>query len=271
MQKVSHMEEIANAYGYSRQGYYKRLRYEVRRQKEETGILEAVRKEREQLPRTGGRKLQHNLQGKGIVVGRDRLLSLLRQNDLLITRKKNYRKTTNSNHGFQVYRNLVKDKELTAPNQVLVSDITYIHTLEGYCYLTLLMDLFSRKVTGYHLSRSLSVEGSLRALRIAIRSLKHTKGVIHHSDRGVQYCCKDYTKLLKRRKMQISMTEKDHVYENANAERLNGILKQELMLGGTLPSLSVAKAVVRNAIELYNNKRLHTALNFRTPAEVHAA
>ncbi len=265
------MKEIANAYGYSRQGYYKRLRYEVRRQKEDAGVLEAVKREREQLPRTGGRKLQHNLQSQGIVVGRDRLLSLLRQNDMLITRKKNYRKTTNSNHGFQVYRNLAKSKELTGPNQVLVSDITYIHTLEGYCYLSLLMDLFSRKVMGYHLSRSLSVEGSLQALRRAIRSLKQTKGVIHHSDRGIQYCCKDYTKLLKRRKMQISMTEKDHVYENANAERLNGILKQELMLGGTFPSLSVAKAVVRNAIDLYNNKRLHTALNFRTPAEVHAA
>jgi putative transposase len=130
------------------------------------------------------------------------------------------------------------------------------------------MDLYSRKVLGYHLSRSLPVEGSLRALRMAVRGLP--RGVIHHSDRGVQYCCKAYKKLLKHRRMVISMTEKDHVYENANAERLNGIMKHELMLGGTLPSVAVAKQLLKSSIELYNNKRLHTALNYRTPSEVHA-
>lgn len=189
----------------------------------------------------------------------------------MIPRKKNYRRTTDSGHGFRVYRNLVKAKELTEPNQVLVSDITYIHTLDGYCYLSLLMDLYSRKILGYHLSRSLSVEGSLQALRMAIRGLKTPKGVIHHSDRGVQYCSKMYTETLKKHQMLISMTEKDHVYENANAERLNGILKSELMLGGTLPSASIVKRLVSDAIDLYNNKRLHTALNYRTPSEVHAA
>lgn len=263
--------QITQAFGYSRQGYYKRLRHEARQRDEEALILEAVRRERQQLPRTGGRKLQHHLKRQGLEVGRDRLLRLLKEHGLLIPRKKNYRRTTDSRHGFKVYRNLVKDKELTGPNQVIVSDITSIHTLEGFCYLSLLMDLFSRKVLGYHLSRSLSVEGSLQALRMAIRELKVPKGVIHHSDRGVQYCSKVYTKLLKKKRMLMSMTEKDHVYENANAERLNGILKHELMLDGTLPSVSAAKKLVSNAIDLYNNKRLHTALNYRTPSEVHAA
>jgi putative transposase len=215
--------------------------------------------------------LQQHLKREGLEVGRDRLMRLLKEHGLLIPRKKNYRRTTDSRHGFKVYRNLVMDKELTGPNQVMVSDITYIHTLEGYCYLSLLMDLYSRKILGYHLSRSLSVEGSLKALRMAIRGLKAPKGVIHHSDRGVQYCSRMYTKVLKKKQMLISMTEKDHVYENANAERLNGILKHELMLGGTLPSVSAVRKLVSDAIDLYNNKRLHTALHYRTPCEVHAA
>lgn len=261
--------EVVKAYGYSRQGYYKRMQREGHRREQESIILEAVQRERSQLPQTGARKLQQHLKRQGIEVGRDRLLRVLKTHGLLIARKKSYRKTTDSTHSFKVYGNLVKSHELSGPQQVIVSDITYIHTLEGYCYLSLLMDLYSRKILGYYLSRSLSVEGSLRALRMAVRGLP--RGVIHHSDRGVQYCCKAYTKLLKSRRMPISMTEKDHVYENANAERLNGILKHELMLGGTLPSVAVAKKLVKSSIELYNNKRLHTALNYRTPSEVHAA
>jgi putative transposase len=268
-QSVVSLAEIVNAYGYSRQSYYQRLQRDGQRRGEESVILEAVQRARAQLPQTGARKLQHHLKREGIEVGRDRLLRVLKAHGMLIAPKKSYRKTTDSTHGFKVYGNLVKDKTLTGPQQVIVSDITYIHTLEGFCYLSLLMDLYSRKVVGYHLSRSLSVEGSLQALRMAVRGLP--KGVIHHSDRGVQYCCKAYTKLLKKRRMQISMTEKDHVYENANAERLNGILKHELMLGGTLPSVAVAKKLVKSSIDLYNNQRLHTALNYRTPSEAHAA
>lgn len=262
------LAEIVNAYGYSRQSYYKRLLRDRQRQEEESIILEAVRRTRSLLPQTGGRKLQQHLKRQGIDVGRDRLLGILKAHGLLIARKKSYRKTTDSTHGLKVYRNLVKSHELSGPKQVIVSDITYIHTFEGYCYLSLLMDLYSRKVLGYHLSRSLSVEGSLRALRMAVRGLP--KGVIHHSDRGVQYCCKEYKMVLKRKQMKISMTEKAHVYENANAERLNGILKHELMLGGTLPSVAIAKKLVKSSIDLYNNQRLHTALNYRTPSEVDA-
>ncbi|WP_416145913.1 transposase [Prosthecochloris sp. SCSIO W1101] len=121
------------------------------------------------------------------------------------------------------------------------------------------------------MSKSLVVEESLKALRMALRSIKQPKGMIHHSDRGIQYCSKAYSGLLRNRGVSISMTEEDHVYENANAERLNGILKQELGLGGVIRSFKVAKKLVREAVDLYNNKRLHLALNYRTPAEVHAA
>ena len=247
------------------------MKHEAKQREEEAVIMEAIVKIRQLLPQTGGRKLQHHLQREGIEVGRDRLLRLLKEKGLVIVQKKNYRKTTESRHGMRVYRNLVKGANPTAPNQVMVSDITYISTLEGYCYLSLLMDLFSRKIIGYHLSKSLAVEGSMEALWMALRGLNHPKDVIHHSDRGVQYCCKDYITILKKKKMRISMTEQDHVYENANAERLNGILKHELMLGGTLPSRAVAQKLVKNSIDLYNNKRLHMALNYRTPNEVHLA
>ena len=153
----------------------------------------------------------------------------------------------------------------------MVTDITYLRTLEGFCYLSLLMDLYSRKVIGYHVSKSLAVEGSVKALRMALRGIEASKGMIHHSDRGIQYCSKAYSGLLRTRGVSISMTEEDHVYENANAERLNGILKQELGLGSVMQSFNVAKKLVREAIDLYNNKRLHLALNYRTPAEVHTA
>jgi len=204
-------------------------------------------------------------------IGRDRLLRLLREHDLLVSRKKRSCRTTNSRHGFRVYRNLIKNDRPKGPKEVVVSDITYLQAMDGFCYLSLLMDLYSRKVVGYHLSKSLAVEGSVEALKMALRSVKEAKGMIHHSDRGgIQYCSKIYAGFLGKRGVKISMTEEDHVYENANAERLNGILKQELGLGETMASFKMAKKLVREAIDLYNNKRLHLALNYRTPAEVHA-
>ena len=271
MGKPTGLGALCRELGYSRQSYYRAKEREQHRAAEESAVLAGVKAVRQVLPETGGRKLQEHLRQTGILIGRDRLLRILKHNDLLVRRKKNYRRTTNSTHGFRVYRNLVKRHRPTRPNEVMVTDITYLRTLEGFCYLSLLMDLYSRKVVGYHVSKSLAVEGNLKALRMALRSIKQPKGMIHHSDRGIQYCSKAYSGLLRNRGVSISMTEEAHVYENANAERLNGILKQELGLGGTMASFRVAKELVREAIELYNNKRLHLALNYRTPAEVHAA
>lgn len=269
--KPTGLQGICRELGYSRQSYYKAKEREEVRLKESLRVLAGVRSIRQLLPETGGRKLQEHLRQQGIRIGRDRLLQLLREHDLLVSRKKRYCRTTNSSHGFRVYKNLIRNGRPKGPKEVMVSDITYLRTVDGFCYLSLLMDLYSRKVVGYHLSKSLAVEGSVEALRMALRSVKEPKGMIHHSDRGIQYCSKMYAGLLDKRGIKISMTGEDHVYENANAERLNGILKQEFGLGGTIASFKVAKQLVREAIDLYNNKRLHLALDYRTPAEVHAA
>ena len=271
MGKPTGLGILCRELGYSRQSYYQATAREHQRALEESAVLTGVRAIRAWLPETGGRKLQKHLSQAGILIGRDRLLRILKHNDLLVRRKKNYRRTTDSTHGFRVYRNLVKRHRPTGPNEVVVTDITYLRTLDGFCYLSLLMDLYSRKVLGYHVSKSLAVEGSMKALRMALRGVETPKDMIHHSDRGIQYCSKAYAGLLRSRGVRISMTEEDHVYENANAERLNGILKQELGLGSVMPSFNVAKQLVREAIDLYNNKRLHLALDYRTPAEVHAA
>jgi transposase InsO family protein len=155
----------------------------------------------------------------------------MRDEGLLIKRKRKYAKTTNSEHGFKTYNNKIKELEISKSNQVWVSDITYISTREGFMYLALITDLFSRKILGYDISDSLEAEGCKRALKKALSLVKESSGIIHHSDRGIQYCCKEYIKILKGRKMEISMAAKGDCYENAVAERVNGILKGEYDLG----------------------------------------
>jgi transposase InsO family protein len=263
--------KICRVFGYTRQGYYKRKKHELFNAFQNEEVLCTVKEFRKRQPMVGVRKLQKMLLSEGITIGRDRLFDLLREHELLIYPKRNYRRTTNSKHNFRMYRNLIKDLELTGSNQVFVSDITYIRTLEGFCYLSLITDKFSRKIVGYNLSRSLAVEGSLRALKMAMRGVKRPENLIHHSDRGIQYCSNLYVDYLICKKTSISMTEKDHVYENALAERVNGILKNELMLGTMIKSFSIAKNLVKQSIEIYNNERLHFALNYKTPELVHAA
>ncbi len=189
---------------------------------------------------------------------------------MLVSRKKQYVKTTNSYHRFQVYKNLIKELKITQPNQVFVSDITYISTLEKFCYLSLITDLYSRKIVGYCLSKSLAIEGCLTTLRMALKSVKQPKKLIHHSDRGIQYCSHAYVKLLQDNNVKISMTEENHVYENAVAERVNGTLKSEFMLGETLASFETAKQLVREAVKTYNNERPHLTLNYNTPDDVYS-
>ena len=207
----------------------------------------------------------------GFDFGRDRFFDFLRREGLLIRRKKKYVKTTNSYHYFHKYSNLIRGMEITKPNQVYVSDITYIKTLEGFCYLSLITDACSRKIVGYNLSQSLGIEGCKSALRMALRQKPQGAKLIHHSDRGIQYCSYDYTDLLKKNDIQISMTEQDHVYENALAERVNGILKDEFMLGETLRNYEIAEQLVKESIEIYNEERPHLSLDYDTPSMRHAA
>lgn len=184
---------------------------------------------------------------------------------MLTLRKKPSYKTTNSYHRFYKYNNIIKDLEVTNPNQVWVSDITYIRTVKGFCYLALITDVYSRKIVGWDLSDSLELSGCVRALHKALYQTKSVKGLIHHSDRGIQYCSNQYTQILKRNNIQISMTEENHCYENAIAERVNGILKDEFYLDQTFDSVLHAKRATKSAINLYNQIRLHVSLNYKTP------
>ena len=265
------VDQLCGWFGYSRQGYYQHKRLAERRQQEEDLVLVFVRQFRRQQPRVGTRKLHLMLRESGVHIGRDRLFEILRNHQLLVKKRKRYTRTTDSRHAFRCYTNLIKDLQIDRPDQVYVSDITYVHTLQGFQYLALVTDYHSHKIVGYDLSSSLSIDGSVRALKMALRQAKNKSALIHHSDRGVQYCSRAYTDILKKHGVEISMTEQDHVYENALAERVNGILKDEFCLGDILQSKDVAKKLVRESVRIYNQQRLHMSLNYRTPESVYAA
>jgi putative transposase len=261
--------------GMTRQNYYKCRRRRERRSVDEDLVLSLVRQERQVQPQLGGRKLHRVVRGElaqaGVTIGRDRLFELLGRHNLLIDRPLRSARTTDSRHAFRVYGNLVKDLEIVRCHQVLVSDITYVRTEEGFLYLCLVMDAFSRAIVGYDCSDSLEREGAMCAVSQALAQLPAGSGTIHHSDRGSQYCCHGYAGLLAASKVSISMTQENHCYENGKAERLNGILKQEYGLGGTLGSKSQAMQAVEQAVELYNWRRPHQALGYAIPMEVHQA
>jgi len=263
------VEQTCQCFDLHRDAYYK---YKIRKHKKETvakQVLEFVKEERIEQPRVGTRKLYEALEScfeaNGLKVGRDKLFDILREHDMLVKRKKASCKTTDSYHRFHKYKNLVKDMTVNAPNQVWVSDITYIRTINGFCYLALITDMFSRKIVGYDISDSLELAGCLRALKKALGHARPAAGLVHHSDRGIQYCSNQYVDELKKRKIKISMTEENHCYENALAERVNGILKDEFYLDQCFFSTHHASKATKNAINIYNSKRLHLSLGYKTP------
>lgn len=264
---------ITNCFGLKRDALYKYKRRADKRLKLEQQIIEIVKKRRKSLPREGVRKLVKSLDEEfikaNLKVGRDTLFNVLRKHNMLTLRKKYSSRTTNSLHRFYKYKNIIKDVEVTRPNQVWASDITYIRTVKGFCYLALITDMYSRKIVGYDLSDSLELNGCVRALQKALYQAKSFKGLIHHSDRGIQYCSNVYTLILKRNKIDISMTQENHCYENALAERVNGILKDEFYLDQTFTNIAHAKRATKNAINLYNEVRLHLSLDFKTPNTVY--
>lgn len=207
----------------------------------------------------------------GIHIGRDQLFDLLRRHNLLVKRRRKWMRTTDSRHRYARYPNLVKQLTLTGRNQVWVSDITYISTDEGYMYLSLITDAFSRKIVGYEVSDTLEAVGCLHALQMALRCLEDGESPIHHSDRGIQYSCHLYTGLLNKKGLRISMTEDDHCAENALAERMNGILKDEYLLDYRFRTKLQAQLCCREAIRLYNTERPHLSLNYGIPSEIHDA
>lgn len=203
-------------------------------------------------------------------IGRDKFFDVLRDNGLLVNRRKRYERTTNSLHRFRKHKNQFKNNRPTAPNQAFVSDITYLRTGSRFVYLFLTTDAFSRKIVGWDVSASLGVEGALKTARMAINQCPNPKKAIHHSDRGLQYCLPVFEKQLVDQGMVISMTEENHCYENAMAERVNGILKDEYLLGEDQRDLETAKKAAREAIEIYNTRRLHWSLDLKTPESVHS-
>jgi len=259
----------------SRQNYYARRRVRQTQVMETALIVALVRAERQVQPRLGARKLRvvlaAALVAAGVKVGRDRLFKLLGENGLLLAPlPREYVRTTNSYHCLPVFVNLVKGLAVTGPHQVMVSDLTFIRTLEGFLYLSLITDRYSRKITGYYCGETLAAGGCVQALRMALAALPAGALAIHHSDQGSQYCSHEYVGALAARGVRVSMTERDHCAENALAERMNGILKGEYGLGQTLATKAQARRLVEEGIYLYNHRRPHTALNYQVPAVVHS-
>lgn len=217
-----------------------------------------VRPIRKLMPRIGGRKLHYMLHSQlrenAVAIGRDRFFRWMKTNDLLIRPKRRYAHTTQSFHRFWVYDNLVQGLTITQPNQVWVSDITYLRTREGFCYLALITDAYSRKIVGHDVSDSLELNGCVRALKSAFQTASDLSKLVHHSDRGIQYCSGQYTELLKRNGVKISMAAQGNCYENALAERVNGILKDEFNLDKNFPTKEQAFKAVKESIYIYNNR-----------------
>jgi putative transposase len=259
----------------SRQSYYKALHKEQKMSSQGNELMELIQPIRSQMPRIGGKKLYFMigdaLQEKELKIGRDRFFKWLREKDLLIKPKRMYVHTTQSNHRFWIHDNLTAGIVLDKPNKLWVSDITYIRTLQGNCYLALITDAYSRKIVGYDMSDSLELEGCKRALKFAIQTASDLSQLTHHSDRGIQYCSNQYTNQLKEMGIQISMAAKGNCYENALAERVNGILKGEFNLDFIFKTKSLALKAVHDSVYIYNQHRPHWALNLQTPQQMHAA
>ena len=224
------------------------------------------------MPKVGTRKLYHILKAElsCLKVGRDKLFRILKVNHLLIKHKRSYHITTDSHHRFRKHKNIISTIDIIRPEQVWVSDITYVGTRVNPSYLALITDAYSKKIMGYNVSNTLTVDGSLKALDMALKNrINKDEPLIHHSDRGLQYCSNDYQELLNKNNIKASMTEKYDPYENAIAERVNGILKQEFNIARSIKDIQVKKQLIKNAIDIYNNQRPHLSNHMLTPKQMH--
>ncbi len=240
---------------------------------DEALIRQYVLEERSLQPRLGGRKLLKILGPKlsrcGIIIGRDRFFKVLKRQGLLVEKLPSSPRTTNSYHSLPIFLNRVKGKELTRSNQVWAADITYLRIRDTFMYLSLITDMYSRKIVGYHLGESLDTKETLKALKMALRNKPKDVFPIHHSDRGCQYCSHDYVAALEKSGISISMTEENHCSENALAERVYGILKQEYGLGCRFNNAIQMHKAVKQAVWLYNTKRPHSSLGLEIPEHIH--
>ena len=247
-------------FGVNRQVYYRRIQTVKRRKSRAVEVIELVESVRLQMPKIGTRKLYFLLEDelKQLNIGRDMLFRILKANHMLIEPKRRYHITTNSHHRFRKHKNLIENVVPERPEQIWVSDITYVGNRQNPMYLALVTDAYSKQIMGYDVSNSLDVSGSLRALKMAIKKRKYKNNVVtHHSDRGLQYCSNEYQNLIKRSKLNCSMTESYDPYANAVAERVNGILKGEFIGYKNKCSLVTMEKLIENSIEIYNERRPH--------------
>jgi len=267
------LSRLCSLSGKSRQAYYKQRILEEDEPLQDDIIIQEVLGYRKLQPRIGGKKLyvliKPFLAARRIKLGRDKFLAILTLYGLqLERRRRNKPRTTDSNHWMKKYDNLIKEWAPTHSDQLWVSDITYLELADKDAFLSVVTDAWSRKIVGFHVSESLKAEGCIQALEMAIAGCKNTKDLIHHSDRGVQYCCQDYVDILKENEIKISMTQSGDPRENAIAERVNGILKTEL-LPSKFTNLEDARTTVEKAVNIYNYLRPHSSISMLTPALVH--
>jgi putative transposase len=264
--------------GWSRQAYYQQVKVEAALQERDAKVVELVRDVRRRQPRVGVRKLHHMLRRRlseaHLKLGRDALFATLKRAHLLVAPARAYHKTTDSFHRFYKHPNLLKPGtsacSATRSEQVWVADITYLPTRQQCVYLSLVTDAYSRKIVGYHVHASLQTEEVAQALKMALRSRRSNLPLIHHSDRGIQYCASAYQALHAKHGITCSMTDGYDCYQNALAERINGILKTEFLLQRP-QDLAEAKRMVKQSVAIYNHERPHQALKYKTPDEVHRA
>lgn len=262
-------------FGITRQAYYKHFWQWEATTIEQDIILRSVKHLRELHPVMGGRKLyallQQDMLHHQIKMGRDALFDLLATHKLLVRKRRRKSATTNSKHWYRKYPNLIRGMAPSRSNQLWVSDITYWRTPFGFLYITFITDVYSHKIIGYQLADNLEAINNEKALRMALSTLppEGVEGLVHHSDRGIQYCCQEYVELLKSNSIAISMTENGDPLENAVAERLNGIIKNEYLLHKRIQSKSEARTILESCVNLYNNQRPHLSINYITPAVAH--
>jgi putative transposase len=265
-------------FGFTRQAHYKAAASQRHKQQQHATVVELVKQTRQRQPRLGTRKLhymlQQPLQQAGIHIGRDALFDLLRQKHLLVQPKRAYHKTTHSHHHLRCHPNLLKPGAgqivPTGCEQVWVADITYLPTSAGTVYVSLVTDAYSRKIMGWHVHASLQAEEVSQALKMALRQRTRRQRLVHHSDRGLQYCSKHYQSIHRRHRITCSMTDGYDCYQNALAERINGILKTEFLLCRPA-DLREARTMVRESIAIYNRERPHDSLQKNTPDATHRA
>lgn len=266
------MSLACRLFGISRQSIYQKENYHLYRNCELELIKQEVLSIRMEMPRIGTRKLYYLLEEKlrsmSIKIGRDALFDVLRRDNMLIKPRKNYTKTTNSKHWLRKHPNLFLGLDIKGPEEVFVSDITYVKSKEKTHYLSLVTDAYSRKIMGYQLSSDMSAENVVKALRMAIKNKRLNKPSIHHSDRGLQYCSQIYQKELNKNNIIPSMTDGYDCYQNALAERINGILKNEFLIYKCRDGKELEK-LVKESITIYNTKRPHLNLKMKTPSFVH--